>query len=290
MSGTSTGAEPFVLCADDYGFAPGVSAGIRELLQAGRLSATACLVASPHWRAEAPPLRALDVDADIGLHLALTQVAPLGPMPGLAPSGRLPTPAQMILMAYSGRLDRDEIGREIDRQLDAFEQAMGRPPDYVDGHHHMQQLPVVRDALIERFRTRLPRGTALRVCHEPLGAILARRVALVPALVISAIGTGLRRAADAAGIAGNRRFAGVRSFGETTPYRALFRRFIQGSPRGLAVMCHPGHPDDHLRALDSVVEPRTGELQYLAGAEFPDDLAAAGLRLGRFRDLPPVAR
>ena len=278
-------AEPFVLCADDYGFAPGISAGIRELLVAGRLSATSCLVASPHWPEDAPALRALDVDADIGLHLALTQVAPLGPMPRLAPSGRLPMPPKLILLAYAGRLDREEIGREIDRQLDAFEQAMGRPPDYVDGHHHSQQLPVVRDALIDRFRKRLPPGTALRVCHEPFGAIRARGSSLLPATVISAIGSGLKRAAEQAGIPCNRRFSGVRSFTEKTPYRTLFRQYIRGGPRGLAVMCHPGHADDALRALDHVVEAREGELAYLSGPEFPVDIAEAGLRLGRFREV-----
>ncbi|MCK6450683.1 MAG: ChbG/HpnK family deacetylase [Alphaproteobacteria bacterium] len=280
-----TGAEPFVLCADDYGFAPGVSAGIRELLAAKRLSATSCLVASPHWQAEAPALRALDVDADIGLHLALTQVAPLGPMPGLAPSGTLPMPGKLTMLAYACRLDRGEIGREIDRQLDAFEQAMGRPPDYVDGHHHVQQLPAVRDALIERFRTRLPRGTALRVCHEPLHGILARGVSPLRATVISFVGRGLRRAADRAGIPGNRRFSGVRGFTETAPYRDLFRRFIRGGPPGLAVMCHPGYPDDALRALDHVVDQRTGEQEYLMSDAFLADIAEAGLRLGRFREL-----
>ncbi len=49
---------PVVLCADDYGLAPGVSAGIRELLDAGRLSATGAMTLSPHWAAEGPRLAA----------------------------------------------------------------------------------------------------------------------------------------------------------------------------------------------------------------------------------------
>ncbi|HVT56350.1 MAG TPA: ChbG/HpnK family deacetylase, partial [Xanthobacteraceae bacterium] len=32
-----------VLCADDYALSPGVSAGIRELLAAGRLNATSVM-------------------------------------------------------------------------------------------------------------------------------------------------------------------------------------------------------------------------------------------------------
>jgi predicted glycoside hydrolase/deacetylase ChbG (UPF0249 family) len=278
-------ATPFALGADDYGIAPGVGAAIRELLARGRLSGTSCLVASPHFAAEAPKLRRLGHDADIGLHLALTQLAPLGPMPGLAPAGRLPGTGRLVALALARRLDPAEIGAEIDRQFDAFERAFGRAPDYVDGHHHVQQLPVIREALIARFHARLPRGTALRVCAEPLGAVVRRGVAVPRAAAIALLGRGLRRLADAAGIASNRRFAGVRDFTENRPYRALFRRFIRGSPRGLAVMCHPGHPDAALAALDPVTGARQGEYDYLAGDEFPKDLAAEGLRLGRFREL-----
>jgi predicted glycoside hydrolase/deacetylase ChbG (UPF0249 family) len=278
-------ATPFVLGADDYGIAPGVGAAIRALLARGRLSGTSCLVLSPHFGAEAPKLRGLAHRGDVGLHLALTQLAPLGPMPRLAPAGRLPSPGLLVALALSRRLDPAEIGAEIDRQLDAFERAFGRAPDYVDGHHHVQQLPVVREALIARFRARLPRGTALRVCAEPLGAVLRRGVAMPRAAAIALLGRGLRRLADAAGIASNRRFAGVRDFTENRPYRALFRRFLQGPAAGLAVMCHPGHPDAALAALDPVTGARQGEFDYLAGDEFPQDLAAAGLRLGRFREL-----
>lgn len=276
---------PFVLGADDYGMSPGVSAGIRELLALGRLSATSCLVVSPHFSRDAPALKDLAHDADIGLHLALTQFSPLGPMPRLAPGGRLPDAGRLILLALCGSLNAGEIGREIDCQIDAFERALGRAPDYVDGHHHVQQLPVVREALLARYAARLPRGTALRVCTEPFGAILGRGIAPPRAAVVSLLGRGLRRLAAAQGIPANRRFSGVRGFTETAPYRDLFRRFIAGSPRGLAVMCHPGHPDAALAALDHVTGPRQGEYDYLAGEEFPRDLAAAGLRLGRFKEL-----
>jgi predicted glycoside hydrolase/deacetylase ChbG (UPF0249 family) len=276
---------PFVLAADDYGISPGVGAGIRALLKRKRLSAASCLVVSPHFRGEAPLLRDLAPEADIGLHLALTQFPPLGPMPRLAPSGRLPETGRLVLLALAGRLDAAEIGGEIDRQLDAFERALGRPPDYVDGHHHVQQLPVIADALLRRFATRLPRGTALRRCAEPLGAVLKRGIAAPRAAAVALLGKSLARRAAALGVPGNRRFAGVRDFTETLPYRQLFLRFVAGAPRALAVMCHPGHPDAALGELDHVTLPRQGEYDYLAGGEFPGDIAAAGLSLGRFKDL-----
>lgn len=278
---TPNAVMPVALCADDYGIAPGTSRGIRELLGAGRLSGTSCLVLSPHWRAEAPALRALAPDADIGLHLAFTDFPPLGAMPRLAPQGRLPCIRDLVIAAYRGRLDAAEIGQEADRQFDAFARAMGRAPDYVDGHQHVHQLRVIRDQVIDRMRKRAPRA-ALRICDEPLGAIYRRAVAPPRAMAISLLGRGLRRLADRAGIASNRRFTGVRDFDEAVPYRTLFRRYLFAPPAGLAIMCHPGHPDDALRALDPVVATREDEYAYFAGDEFPADLAAAGLRLVRF--------
>ncbi len=45
-----------VLCADDYAIAPGVSAGIRELIAAGRLNATSVMTVFPGLDAEAAAL------------------------------------------------------------------------------------------------------------------------------------------------------------------------------------------------------------------------------------------
>ncbi|MCK6452410.1 MAG: ChbG/HpnK family deacetylase [Alphaproteobacteria bacterium] len=280
---------PFVLCADDYGLAPGVSAGIRKLIGQARVSATSCLVVSPHWSAEAPRLHAMTEPVDVGLHLALTQLAPLGPMPRLAPSGRLPSPARIAVLAHLGLLDRGEIEREIGRQIDAFECAMGRPPDYVDGHHHVHQLPIVRAALLGQFGRRLPTHTFLRVCCEPLAAVWQRYVAPLHATILGLMGGRLRREAERAGIPINPRFAGVTNFDERVPYRDVFNRFIDGAPRGLAVMCHPGYPDAELGALDPVVEARADELAYLESAAFPHDILAVGMRVGRFRELAAPA-
>src|SRR5262245_10068587 len=82
-------ATPIVLCADDYAVAPGVSRAICALIEQGRLSATSCMTVSPHWPEHARWLRPLGDRADIGLHLTLTDHAPIGAM-RLAADGRLP--------------------------------------------------------------------------------------------------------------------------------------------------------------------------------------------------------
>src|SRR3954451_23826569 len=72
----------FALCADDYAITPGVSRGILQLLDAGRLTAVSVLVTGPGWAAAAGDLKPFAGATDIGLHLNLTLGAPLEGMPG----------------------------------------------------------------------------------------------------------------------------------------------------------------------------------------------------------------
>jgi predicted glycoside hydrolase/deacetylase ChbG (UPF0249 family) len=275
-------ALPFTLCADDYAIAPATSAAIRDLIAAGRLSATSCMTVSPHWPAEAVALQPLRGQADIGLHFTLTAFAPLAAMPHTAAAGgAFPSLAALARRAYLRRLDGAEVAAELERQLDRFEEEFGAPPDFIDGHHHVHQLPVVRDAVLAVFRRRLGAGRAwLRLCVEPPAAILRRGVAPVEALAVSAMGLALRQRARRAGIRANRSFRGVRSFAERG-FPDLFERWLKELVPGTLIMCHPGLPDAALAAVDSVVEQRRQEYDFLRGAAFAELLAARGARLER---------
>src|SRR5262245_51710288 len=66
-----------VLCADDYGQAPPISAGILSLIKHRRLSAVSCMVNTPFWREHAQWLKPYSSQIDIGLHLNLTEGKPL---------------------------------------------------------------------------------------------------------------------------------------------------------------------------------------------------------------------
>ncbi|GHD57874.1 hypothetical protein GCM10017083_39890 [Thalassobaculum fulvum] len=274
--------KPLVLCADDYGISPGVGRGIRALAAAGRLSATSCMTVFPEWRDEAPQLAEVADRIGVGLHLTLTDHAPLGPMPRLAPGGRLPPLGRLIRLAHTGRLDRDEIAGEIARQLDAFEAATGRQPDFLDGHQHVHVLPVIRGVVLDQFDGRLdPRHTWLRSCVEPTARILRRRVDASRALAIAALARSLHRQAVRSGIPGNRGFAGVTSFRPERSAEADFDAYLRHSgPRPL-VMCHAGEPDDVLARRDPVVAARADELRFLAGDRFAALLDQHGLQLVR---------
>lgn len=274
-----------VLCADDYAIAPGVSAAIRHLLSLGRLSATSCMTVSPYWVDEAPALIPFLERADIGLHLTLTDQRPLGPMPRLAPYGKLPSLPHLMLTAWTHSIDRAEIKGELTRQIDRFEAALGRPPAYLDGHQHVHQLPVARDIVIELWRERLAaNGGYLRYTTEPARLILARHYAF-EAMAINLLGRRLARRGRAAGIPGNSRFSGVHDFSERKPYAELFSSFLEGATSGLLVMCHPGLSDAALAAADPVTGARESEYRYFLSEEFDAALREKRVVLSRFADI-----
>jgi chitin disaccharide deacetylase len=253
-----------VLCADDYGISPGVSRGIRELLAAGRLSATSCMVDFPEFRDDGPALAEFAAHADIGLHVTLTIDRSL---------------PRVMADAYLRRFSAPAIATEIDRQLDAFVRVMGRAPDHLDGHQHVHVLPVVRDAVC-MAAARV--GAYIRNLHVPLTRTLGRPSAIASA-GLSLMSRRIAKDARTRSIDTNVGFTGTRAFGAATPYREVMRRMIAGASDGELWVCHPGWADATLASRDGVTTPREDELRYLASAEFAADLAAAGIALGRLR-------
>jgi predicted glycoside hydrolase/deacetylase ChbG (UPF0249 family) len=243
----------------------------------------------PHWRRLAAPLRSFGRDTlGVGLHMNLTTGTPLGTMRGLAPTGVFPNLRDLLRKVFQARrADRAameaELGAEMTRQLDAFEQVRGAPPDFVDGHQHVHTLPVVRRTLLRVLSERYPaaggRRPWLRDPSESVAAILRRGVSSDKALVVTALSAGFRRAARAAGFDTNEGFSGFSPLeASTSAARVLECSLLRLGPRPL-VMCHPGHVDDTLRQLDPAVESRSLELAYLASEAFGALLAQHGIRL-----------
>lgn len=265
-----------VLCADDYGLSEGVSSGILRLAEAERLSAVSCLAASPRWAADAVRIRPLIGRCDIGLHFALTDLPPLGPMPWTDP----PMLGDLLRRAVARRIRPDDIAAELRRQLDAFEQALGRSPDFIDGHQHVHVLPGIRDGLIGVIESRTA-AVWVRNCFEPPAAVVRRGVASGKALILSALARPLAKRLAAARIPCNDSFRGVNAFTPGTPARPMFRRFFAGPGVRPLVMCHPGWSEPS--PVDPIALRRPEELAYLESNAFLEDLRCAGLELARFR-------
>ena len=276
-----------VLCADDFGLTGPVSEAILDLIDRGRLTATSAMTNLPAWESHARHLVALSHKAALGVHLNLTAGPPLAPMPRFAPTGDLPAFGAVASAALTCRLPLDEIEAEIGRQIDAFEDAVGRVPDFLDGHRHVHVLPGIRAAL---FRALERRGLAgrlwLRDPADRLGRILARRRNAGKALVVAVLAAGFGREARRRGFSTNDGFSGFSAFGGI-PFATEMASFLESiGPRHL-VMCHPGVPDEALARLDAVTTRRYEEYDHLISDSFQTTLSHKSVRLQKTWPIQP---
>lgn len=248
-----------VLCADDYGQHPDIDAGIRTLAAAKRLSAVSALVEGAHWPLAAKQFQNEVASCALGLHFNLTHAFYTDSALSLS---------QVLLRSYLQKWDNRWLEQTWHKQLDAFETAVGRQPDFIDGHQHVHQLPQVREAMLTVLAERysdlpLIRNTVARQWQGGKAAIIA---------ILG--GRALRRDLIRRELCLNSDFAGVYGFqGDHFPDR--MRGWLRSVTDGALIMCHPGGDvvGDPLR------ETRPAELAYLASFEFLEACDAAGVEL-----------
>ena len=244
--------KPITLCADDFALHPAVDAAVVALAQASRLSATSCMSTAPRWPQAAPLLAPLRPALQVGLHWNLTE----------GHGQHAPRLVQVLAQAYSGQLRTTAMADSLNRQLDAFEQHAGTPPDFVDGHQHIHQLPGPRQALLQVLRKRY--GAQAPWVRSTMPARVGANKATVLALLG---GWSLRRALANAGLRHNPSFAGVYNFDAATPeeYGAHMAQWLHSAQPGALLMCHPANAPV---VGDAIAAQRTIEYAYLASPAF----------------------
>lgn len=259
MDSSISSPRRILLCADDYGLHPAVDAGIRSLIAGGRLGATSCMTLAPGWPEAAKALAPLRGRAEVGLHFALTEPFPGQPHEALG---------GLILRAFGGRLDAVRLQAAWRAQLDAFEAHWGAAPDYVDGHQHVHQLPVIREIMLAELMRRYPgQRPWLRVT-------VPARWQGVKAQVIALLGGyGLRARLRRLDWRHNTDFLGVYDFTPGT-FPAQMARWLASARDGALIMCHPGERGDY-----PLPESRPMEQDWLAGEGAEMALREAGVVL-----------
>jgi predicted glycoside hydrolase/deacetylase ChbG (UPF0249 family) len=183
----------------------------------------------------------------------------------------------MLRMASARRLQPEPLANEIAAQLKKFIDVFGRPPDFLDGHQHIQLFPQVRDAFLKVVAERAPTAW-VRQCGRPRRG---RRLRDHKALVLDILSLGFRRRAKKLGIAVNPAFAGSYAFTSRANYARLFPGFLSGLPDGGLIMCHPGVVDTELKGLDSLTTLREQEFAYFGSDAFLKVLAEHNVALVR---------
>jgi len=278
-----------IVSADDFGLSQGVNRGIEEVFEAGGLSATGVMAATPGAE-EITELARRHPDLDIGLHVNLTYGAPVLD-PARVPSlvngdGLLLDDGELLARLLRRRVSADQVRAEVTAQF-ALLRSFGVEPTHWDSHQHVAFLP----------------GLVGPVCAAAHGAGMRR--ARSPRVWVVSSDRGSRWARARWRLERPRRFAG-------DGYRALVaarmrRRFrtpswqvapelvvgaaqdpesrwdaILGSlPAGVTeAVTHPGHVNGGIAGVsEQFIEAREEDLAALTR------LGASGVRLTRFRDL-----
>jgi predicted glycoside hydrolase/deacetylase ChbG (UPF0249 family) len=266
-------AGQIVVCADDYAISDGTSTVILELLEAGLINATTCLVETAAWPRMAETLHLLAVrrpGIGVGLHLNLTeqfgnnvepsQVKPLGHW--LMAAFRAPprSAVDAVLQVFRG-------------QWALFLRHFGRAPDFLDGHQHVQLYGPAREAVlrlametgfqgwIRQSGTSSPRPLAQRILMDPLSAQLSRR-------------------ARAIGVSVNPGFGGLRGFRSAEDLGRIWAADLAGLKAGGLLIVHPGTPGSP-PGTETIDQCRVEEADALRGGLLNGLLAGQGLALAQ---------
>jgi predicted glycoside hydrolase/deacetylase ChbG (UPF0249 family) len=218
MKMTPTTAGRMIITADDWGYAPRYDAGILDATRSGALDAVSALVMRPGC----DPAPLLESGVEVGLHLEL-QLPEAGGYEELMAAPRV--------------------------QAESFRRLFGRPPAYIDGHHH---------------------------CHASLpSATAVEDLALELGVPVRAVGEDHRYRLSERGIASPDRAIGRMDEHEPVMPGLLEKALSSGAlPWGTTEwIVHPGHSD-----------PDSGS-GYDRGRE--EDLALL-LRLAEDESLTPV--
>ncbi len=264
----NTPSKDLIVCADDFAASEAVSRGIADLALSGRISATSVMALSPRWRHDAAMLKGVRGQLDVGLHLDWTSEFALQAGHG----GTLPT---VMLKAMLGRLSERDAVPVIERQLDAFEAHWQAAPDHVDGHQHVQQFAGIREALVEVLARRYSLSKPyLRVSRMAAGeaGLKGRVITMMGANAIETI-------AECRGFIGSGSLFGVYDFTQRQrTYAQWMAHWLASISPNAILMCHPARA---VEAGDPIGPARAWEYDYLAGSEYSDALARAGVRLVR---------
>lgn len=186
--------------------------------------------------------------------------------------------------AFLRRINPEEVRSEFRLQLERFRDVMGTDPDFIDGHQHIQQLPVIRDVVFSELTEQGLRDTCyVRSAVESPVKILRRNVAVLKCMSIGFMGKRVASLAKLHGVQINQGFAGFYDFGSEMTYGSFFRQFLDHASDNTLIMCHPGHVDSALKEADSLTAPREKEFQFLAGEEFPALLDEKSIVLKKYR-------
>ncbi|MGB8645503.1 MAG: carbohydrate deacetylase [Anaerolineae bacterium] len=273
-------SKSLIINADDYGFTPGVSRGIRQAHLDGIVTSTTAMMNMPGAESALRDAMALTPNLGLGVHLTLTAGRPLLSADKVRTlvdaQGQFLRPAG--LAARGATIDLEHVRAEWRAQIDLFCAAVGHAPDHLDGHHHTPyELPGVFPIMLELaaaygcpVRSPLP-----DVDGDSSGGDAARAALLAQARAL--METHRVRHPDHMSTA---------FYNETATVDHLLH-ILRNLKAGVTeIMTHPGYVDEVLLSISSYTHPREREIQVLTDPVVKAALQELDIRLVNFGNLP----
>jgi len=269
--------KKIILCADDYGQNQSISQAIIQLIEKKRLSATSCMTNAPEWDSQAKWLHAHQDTVDIGLHLNFTEGQPLSTEFSKKYGGRMLPLSKLLISAFLKKLNKKVLLAEIHAQIDSFIDSIGRLPDFIDGHQHTHQFPVIRDALLEAYDQRF-KGKNIYLRNVFIKSF--DNEALFKKWIIHyGGGRSFKVELQKNKIPHNSSFSGIYDFIDNR-YDQKFNNFLSQIKHKGLIMCHPGLKNEN--NSDGIHQARLREFEYLMSNAFLDACAANDVKIERF--------
>lgn len=282
-----------ILSADDFGISPGVDEGILTLIEKNKISSTSCMIVgtNPHLFQNLNLLKKYKTKIDVGLHLVLTETKPVSELSynsGLINStGHFHPLKALAKRAYLGQLKPEALNLEITSQIEKFVSVFNQEPDFIDGHQHIQQLPIIRNSVLAAMKSFKTIRYA-RVANLPNPWIWgsAQSSSLRFAFENLALAIPGRQSAELFAknnIPHNRYLLGYYRHETKTKFKDIFKKYMNLKPQPRDIFfCHPGYVDAHLKRVDRLVDSRKDNLDFLLSAEFEDLCNINSIRINRF--------
>ena len=276
-------AKYISICADDFGITEKVDRAIIELILNKRVSETSCMVLTQNFKNSSKELKKIPINFGKGIHITFTDFNSLTSPKSITKNGKFLSIKSLFLKILKKKISKYEIYNEINSQLDYFEQTMECKPDFIDGHHHVHQLPIISDVILEVLKKRYKNNFPwIRNTHEKKIKILERNISLFKTFLLSYYGNRLKKMAIKNNFKTNNGFSGIYNFSKTTNYYELFKKFLISINSNHLLMVHPGETDENLEKIDTVTYTRNLEKNFLNSSEFLDLLNEKSIILKPF--------
>ncbi|HXU07609.1 MAG TPA: ChbG/HpnK family deacetylase [Blastocatellia bacterium] len=280
-----------IVNADDFGFTPGVNAGVIHAYKTGIVTSTT-IMANGEAFDDAVALALANPGLGVGCHLAIVggrPVAQAEEVPSIVDDDGLlrPTLGQFMLRLARGSVRSDDIAREFRAQVMRVVSA-GIIPTHFDSHKHSHVSPPVMKALAlvaREFRVTRVRNPFESVFDRAAlsGWTNIKQSALSAVIAPGAI--RFKRLARLYLLNTPDRFLGVKRTGmlDTEAIRSMMKGLKEGTAE---LMCHPGFYDSGLESAHTrLKKERERELEALTDPSLRLFAEQSGIELISYREL-----